>query len=133
LLTDAKLSDFPKDLIEQFPQLKTLRYVFDEGPNAMTEPQDDAEPATLRELLIALKDALLAIRPRTLFVNDAEMIRRIGVPEKIAREAIEALDKNPRNGFPPKSKLWGNRRYWPALEFWFQQQNGIAPRTPVRT
>jgi hypothetical protein len=29
VLTDAKLSDFPKDLIEQFPQLKTLRYVFD--------------------------------------------------------------------------------------------------------
>jgi hypothetical protein len=29
VLTDAKLSDFPKDLIEKFPQLKTLRYVFD--------------------------------------------------------------------------------------------------------
>jgi len=29
VLTDAKLSDFPKDLTEKFPQLKTLRYVFD--------------------------------------------------------------------------------------------------------
>jgi len=28
LLTDAKLSDFPEDLIEKFPQLKALRYVF---------------------------------------------------------------------------------------------------------
>jgi hypothetical protein len=29
VLTNAKLSDFPKELVEQFPQLKTLRYVFD--------------------------------------------------------------------------------------------------------
>jgi hypothetical protein len=28
----------------------------------------------------------------TLFVTDAELIRRIGVPEKIARAAIHALD-----------------------------------------
>jgi len=29
VLTDAKLSDFPKELVEQFPQLRTLQYVFD--------------------------------------------------------------------------------------------------------
>jgi hypothetical protein len=29
VLTDAELSDFPEDLTEKFPQLKTLRYVFD--------------------------------------------------------------------------------------------------------
>jgi hypothetical protein len=29
VLTDAKLSEFPKELVEQFPQLRTLRYVFD--------------------------------------------------------------------------------------------------------
>jgi len=44
---------------------------------------------------------------RPLFVTDAELIRRIGVPEKIARVAIRALDANPKSGFPKKQKLWG--------------------------
>ena len=70
----------------------------------------------LAGLLDALKDALTALRPQTLFVTDAEMIRRIGVPDKIARAAINALDENPYSGFPKKSEVWGNRRYWPAVE-----------------
>jgi hypothetical protein len=82
-------------------------------------------PELLAGLLDALKDALLALRPRTLFVTDVEMIRRIGVPEKIARAAIRALDENPHSGFPKKSELWGNRRYWPAVELWFQEQQDI--------
>src|SRR5215472_4163518 len=79
-------------------------------------------PELLAGLLDALKDALLALRPRTLFVTDVEMIRRIGIPEKMARAAIRALDENPHSGFPKKSELWGNRRYWPAVELWFQEQ-----------
>jgi hypothetical protein len=87
----------------------------------------EKEPTTLRELLIALNDALVAVRPRTLFVNDAELIRRIGVPEKIAREALTTLDRDPkRTGFPQKSKLWGNRRYWPAVRHYFDVENGLA-------
>jgi hypothetical protein len=97
---------------------------------AMTEQDEGAkERRTLREplaaLLDALKDALLAVRPQTLFVSDAEMIRRIGVPEKIARAAIRALDENPRSRFPKKSALWGNKRYWPAVEDWFQEQHDL--------
>jgi hypothetical protein len=104
----------------------------------MTE-QDGAEKRkTLRELLAALldalKDALLALQPETLFVTDAEMIRRIGIPERIARAAIRALDENPQSRFPKKSALWGNRRYWPAVEVWFQEQHdletGPDPRKP---
>jgi|HubBroStandDraft_6_1064221.scaffolds.fasta_scaffold499169_1 hypothetical protein len=76
----------------------------------------------LAALLDALKDALLALRPKTLFVTDGEMIRRIGIPEKLARAAIRALDENPQSGFPKKSALWGNRRYWPAVEVWFQER-----------
>jgi hypothetical protein len=91
----------------------------------MTEQDEGAkERKTLRELLAALldalKEALLGLRPETL--TDAEMIRRIGVPEKIARAAIRALDENPHSCFPKKSALWGNRRYWPAVAVWFQEQ-----------
>jgi len=76
----------------------------------------------LAGLLDALKDALLALRPQTLFV--------IGVPEKIARAAIKVLDENPHSGFPKKSELWGNRRYWPAVEVWFQQQQDFDMGRP---
>ena len=67
----------------------------------MTE-QDDVEEETTTD-------------PQTLFVTDAEMIRRLGVPEKIARDAIRMLDRNPSSCFPKKQALWGDRRYWPAV------------------
>ena len=75
----------------------------------------------------ALPPLELLLRPQTLFVTDAELIRRIGVPEKIAREALRALDLDAgkRSGFPQKNKLWGNRRYWPAVEHWFLVQNHV--------
>jgi hypothetical protein len=97
---------------------------------AMTGQVEGAkERKTLGELLAslldALKDALSALRQPTLFVTDVEMIRRIGVPEKIARAAIRALDENPHSRFPRKSALWGNRRYWPAVEVWFQEQHDL--------
>jgi hypothetical protein len=57
-----------------------------------------------------------------LFVTDAEMIRRLGVPEKSARAAIFMLDRKRDSGFPPKVALWGNRRYWPAVKAWFDRQ-----------
>ena len=99
---------------------------------AMAEEGEKERP--LRELLLALldalKDALLALRPQTLFVTDTEMIRRMGVPEKIARAAIKALDENPHSGFPQKSELWGNRRYWPAVEAWFREQQDLDTRKP---
>jgi hypothetical protein len=102
----------------------------------MTEEGDGAKERRtpllelLAGLLDALKDALLALRPQTLFVTDIEMIRRIGVPEKIARAAIRVLDENPHSGFPKKSELWGNRRYWPAVEVWFQQQQDLDMSRP---
>jgi hypothetical protein len=56
-----------------------------------------------------------------LYVTDAELIRRLGVPEKIARQAIEMLDRDRRSGFPPKQKLWGNRRFMPAIMAWLER------------
>jgi hypothetical protein len=93
----------------------------------MTEQDQGAKEQKTRSellaaLLDALKDALLALRPQTLFVTDVEMIRRIGIPEKLARAAIRALDENPHSGFPKKNALWGSRRYWPAVEVWFREQ-----------
>jgi hypothetical protein len=60
-----------------------------------------------------------------LYVTDAELIRRMGVPEKIAREAIRMLDRNPHSGFPKKQKLWGDRRYWPAIQAYFDEANRV--------
>ena len=60
----------------------------------------------------------------TLFVDDAELIRRLGVPEKIARPAIYVLENKRDSGFPQKQVLWGNRRYWPAVRAWFDRQYG---------
>jgi hypothetical protein len=61
----------------------------------------------------------------TLFVDDAELIRRLGVPEKIARDALVVLDADPRSGFPKKKALWGQRRYWPAIVAWFDSEHDI--------
>lgn len=49
-----------------------------------------------------MSDAGTLERPDTLYVMDAELIRRISVPEKITRDAIRALNSNPRSGFPQK-------------------------------
>lgn len=57
-----------------------------------------------------------------LWVTDAEMIRRIGVPEKKAREAIRMLER--MAGFPKKEPLWGDRRYWPAVKGYMDKRYG---------
>lgn len=68
-----------------------------------------------------------------LYVTDAEMIRRLGVPERTARQVIRALDANPLSGFPRKSKLWGDRRYWPAVTAYLDRANGLnMPAVPGR-
>jgi hypothetical protein len=61
----------------------------------------------------------------TLWVTDAEMIRRMGVPEKIARAALHALDRDKASGFPQKKKLWGDRRYWPAVVGYLDHHYGF--------
>jgi hypothetical protein len=60
----------------------------------------------------------------TLYVTDAELIRRMGVPEKIARRVIRDLDaKHPQTGFPQKDLLMGDRRYWPAVQAWLDRRS----------
>lgn len=60
----------------------------------------------------------------TLWVTDAEIIRRVGAPRDVARVAIRELDRNPRSGFPRKEKFWGDRRYWPAVRAFFDLHYG---------
>ena len=58
-----------------------------------------------------------------LYVTDAELIRRLGVPERQARAIIQALEQ--KAGFPKKQALWGNRRYWPAVKAYLDRTNGL--------
>lgn len=60
-----------------------------------------------------------------LYVTDAEIIRILGVPEKVARQAIRALDQNRNSQFPKKQALWGDRRYWPAVKLWLDRTGGL--------
>ena len=50
-----------------------------------------------------------------LFVEDSELLRRLGIPEKIGYRALAKLDRDERSDFPQKSTFWGQRRYWPAV------------------
>ncbi len=68
----------------------------------------------------------------TLWITDAEMIRRLGVPEKVMRRAIKALDENRRSGFPRKVGLYGDRRYWPAVKEYMDRTNGLKLADPER-
>jgi hypothetical protein len=65
----------------------------------------------------------------TLYITDAELIRRMGVPEKIARANIKALDEK-RTDFPKKDKFWGGRRYWPAVKAWLDRNSGLKMDAP---
>jgi len=61
----------------------------------------------------------------TLWVTDEELIRRLGAPRKAARAALHVFDRDLSKGFPQKSKVWGNRRYWPAVKAYFDRTNGL--------
>lgn len=67
-----------------------------------------------------------------LYVTDLELIELLGVPERVASQAIEILDLDRRSGFPPKQKLWGNRRYLPAVRAWLDRNNGLKMDLPEK-
>lgn len=59
-----------------------------------------------------------------LYLTDAELIRRLGVPEKTLRPMLPGLERD--YGFPKKSPLFGERRYWPAVKSWLDKHNGLT-------
>lgn len=64
----------------------------------------------------------------TLYITDAELIRRVGVPEKVMRSTIRSLEANGASGFPKKNPLFGDRRYWPAVKAYLDRLNGVRPQ-----
>jgi hypothetical protein len=68
-------------------------------------------------------------RDKVLFVSDAEMLRRIGISDKIGRIAIRELEK--RQVFPPKDPLFGNKRYWPAVRAFLDARSGVTTTPPT--
>jgi hypothetical protein len=58
-----------------------------------------------------------------LYIADDELAQRLGIPAKKAREAFSVLDHDPRSGFPPRQKLWDDKRYWPAVRKYFDRIN----------
>lgn len=60
-----------------------------------------------------------------LYLTDAEIIRRVGAPTRTMRAALRAFDDNPASGFPRKQKLFGDRRYWPAVRDYLDRINGL--------
>ena len=59
-----------------------------------------------------------------LYLLDSELIRRLGVPDKVLRPILPELEN--KHGFPRKQALFGNRRYWPAVKAWLDKHNGIS-------
>ena len=59
-----------------------------------------------------------------LYLTDAELIRRLGVPEKVLRPMLPGLEKH--YNFPKKSPIFGGRRYWPAVKIWLDKHNGLT-------
>jgi hypothetical protein len=66
-----------------------------------------------------------------LYVTDAELIRRLGVPEKEGRRVLRELTTKSL-GFPKKQKLFGDRYYWPAIRAYFDRINGMLPVDAAR-
>ena len=65
----------------------------------------------------------------TLWVTDAELIRRSGIPRDHARRLLREFDRAP-SGFPRKDELMGNRRYWPAVLAYFARRTEARMAAP---
>lgn len=72
-----------------------------------------------------MSEALERDQRETLWITDEELIRRLGAPRKAIRAALHMLDHDRSKGFPQKQKLWGNRRYWPAVKAYFDHGYGL--------
>lgn len=62
-----------------------------------------------------------AVKRGGMFVTDAEIVERLGLPEKLGYQRLRALDENPRSGFPKKQEFWGNRRLWEDVEAYIKR------------
>lgn len=56
------------------------------------------------------------------YLTEAELIRRLGVPDKVFRPLLPALIS--KFGFPEKSVLF-DRYSWKAVERWLDKHDGL--------
>jgi predicted DNA-binding transcriptional regulator AlpA len=119
---------------------EATRRIVEETPAVNTPAIDDriVTAPSSHELLKGIQSLLDgAAISRTLFVTDAELIQRLGVPEQLGRDLLQDFDtKHPT--FPKKQELWGDRRYWPAVKAWLDKTCGLdlverQPRKNSRT
>lgn len=77
-------------------------------------------------------DTTLEREKDKLWITDAELIRWLGVPEKTGYETIRMMEA--KGGFPRKQKLWGDRRYKPAIKAYLDRLYGsvTAPQQRER-
>lgn len=73
-----------------------------------------------------MNEALKVDPHSTLWVTDAELIRRAGIPSDVARRTLKALDQDRRSAFPRKVAQFGDRRYWPAVVQYFERVGGLT-------
>lgn len=59
-----------------------------------------------------------------LYLTDAELLRRLGVPPKLVKPLLPALEA--KHAFPKKSAFFGDRRYWPAVKAWLDKHEGLT-------
>jgi len=59
-----------------------------------------------------------------LWVTDAELIRRTGLPERVVRVALHTPTWI-ENQVSAEEGFVGNRRYWPAVKAYFDRTNEI--------
>jgi hypothetical protein len=67
------------------------------------------------------------IERETLYVSDAEIARRLGLPINRGRVMLRALAAHP--AFPKPDKLLGDKRYWPAVKQFLDKRNGVTVET----
>lgn len=58
-----------------------------------------------------------------LYITDAQVAERIGLPTEDLKDMMPTLE---RSGFPLKDPLFNNRRYWPAIQAFLDKRNGLA-------
>ena len=111
---------------------EATRFIVEETPKLRT-PAIENNSATARTLHDLLKDieALVdqAGKSRTLFVTEAELIRRLGVPDELGQAILQDFDAN-HPGLLEKQKVWGDRRYWPAIKAWLDKTCGLELAKP---
>jgi hypothetical protein len=104
-----------------------------EGTATANTPAIDNHAIAARsshELLKGIESLLAGpAKSRTVFVTDAELIQRLGVPEQLGLTLLQDFDaKHP--SFPKKLEPWGDRRYWPAVKAWLDKTCAPDPAMP---